>query len=85
MDINMPEMDGYSATEQIRQWETDGIIHQHIPIIAMTANALTGDEERCLEVGMDDYLAKPVKQDELLRVVKQWLDIGVLKALSETV
>jgi signal transduction histidine kinase/DNA-binding response OmpR family regulator len=83
MDINMPEMDGYSATEQIRQWETDGIIHQHIPIIAMTANALTGDEERCLEVGMDDYLAKPVKQDELLRVVKQWLDIGVLKALSE--
>jgi signal transduction histidine kinase/DNA-binding response OmpR family regulator len=85
MDINMPEMDGYSATEQIRQWETEGIIRQHMPIIAMTANALTGDEERCLDSGMDDYLAKPVKQDELLRVVKQWLDIGVLKALSEPV
>lgn len=84
MDINMPEMDGYSATEQIRQWEVEGIIRQHMPIIAMTANALSGDEERCLDSGMDDYLAKPVKQDELLRVVKQWLDIGVLKALSET-
>jgi signal transduction histidine kinase/DNA-binding response OmpR family regulator len=85
MDINMPEMDGYSATEQIRQWEVEGIIRQHMPIIAMTANALSGDEERCLDSGMDDYLAKPVKQDELLRVVKQWLDIGVLKALSEPV
>lgn len=85
MDINMPEMDGYSATEQIRQWEVEGIIRQHMPIIAMTANALSGDEERCLDSGMDDYLAKPVKQDELLRVVKQWLDIGVLKALSKPV
>ena len=85
MDINMPEMDGYSATEQIRQWEVEGIIRQHMPIIAMTANALSGDEERCLDSGMDDYLAKPVKQDELLRVVKQWLDIGVLKTLSEPI
>ncbi|WGZ95902.1 MAG: response regulator [Candidatus Thiothrix putei] len=73
MDINMPEMDGYTATRYIRKWEKEGIFKQHIPVIAMTANALKGDRERCLKMGMDDYLAKPVKQDELLKVVEQWL------------
>jgi len=73
MDINMPEMDGYTATRYIRKWQKEGIIKQHIPVIAMTANALKGDRERCLKMGMDDYLAKPVKQDELLKVVEQWL------------
>jgi len=69
----MPEMDGYTATRYIRKWEKEGILKQHIPVIAMTANALKGDRERCLKMGMDDYLAKPVKQDELLKVVEQWL------------
>ncbi len=73
MDINMPEMDGYTATRYIRKWQKEGILKQHIPVIAMTANALKGDRERCLKMGMDDYLAKPVKQEELLKVVEQWL------------
>ena len=75
MDINMPEMDGYSATEQIRQWEVEGIIRQHMPIIAMTANALSGDEERCLDSGMDDYLAKPVKQDCCVWLNNGWISV----------
>lgn len=73
MDINMPEMDGYTATRYIRKWEKEGILKQHTPIIAMTANALKGDRERCFKMGMDDYLPKPVKQDELLKIVGQWL------------
>ncbi|OQX10699.1 MAG: hybrid sensor histidine kinase/response regulator [Thiothrix lacustris] len=73
MDINMPEMDGYTATRYVRKWEKEGVLKQRTPVIAMTANALKGDRERCLKMGMDDYLAKPVKQDELLRLVAQWL------------
>jgi signal transduction histidine kinase/DNA-binding response OmpR family regulator len=74
MDIKMPEMDGYTATRYIRKWEKEGILKYHTPVIAMTANALKGDRERCMKMGMDDYLAKPVKQDELLKIVKQWLE-----------
>ncbi|QTR44507.1 response regulator [Thiothrix litoralis] len=80
MDINMPEMDGYTATRYIRKWEKDGILKYHTPVIAMTANALKGDRERCLKMGMDDYLAKPVKQDELLKIVGQWLKAPVAQA-----
>ncbi|EIJ36286.1 response regulator [Thiothrix nivea] len=74
MDINMPEMDGYTATRYIRKWEREGIIPQHTPVIAMTANALQGDRERCIKMGMDNYLPKPVKQDELLKLVRHWLE-----------
>lgn len=74
MDINMPEMDGYTATRYIRKWEQEGILLKHTPVIAMTANALKGNRERSLEMGMDDYLPKPVKQEKLLQVVNQWLD-----------
>jgi signal transduction histidine kinase/DNA-binding response OmpR family regulator len=74
MDINMPEMDGYTATRYIRKWEKEGVLRGHTPVIAMTANALKGDRERSIKVGMDDYLAKPVKQDELLQLVKQWME-----------
>ena len=73
MDINMPEMDGYTATRYVRKWENEGVLKYHIPIIAMTANALQGDRERCLGMGMDDYISKPVKQDDLLRVVRHWI------------
>ncbi len=57
MDCMMPIMDGYAATEKIRKLQTD----QHTPIVAMTANAMEGDKQRCLDAGMDDYLAKPIK------------------------
>lgn len=73
MDINMPEMDGYTATRYIRKWEKEGILKGRTPVIAMTANALKGDKEKCLSAGMDDYLPKPVKQDELLAMVEHWL------------
>lgn len=75
MDINMPEMDGYTATRYIRKWEREGILKKRTPVIAMTANALKGDREKSLSVGMDDYLAKPVKQEELLKLVSKWLTL----------
>jgi CheY-like chemotaxis protein len=66
MDCQMPEMDGFEATAAIRALE--GPVNA-IPIVAMTANAMTGDRERCLDCGMDAYIAKPVKKLELQRVV----------------
>ncbi len=70
MDCQMPEMDGFEATQHIRQ--SNGI-NEQTPIVAMTANALRGDRQRCLDAGMDDYLAKPVKFDDLRRTLASWL------------
>ncbi len=64
MDVQMPELDGISATEAILA--TDGL--SHLPIVALTAHAMRGDAERCMEVGMQDYLSKPVRANELARV-----------------
>ena len=72
MDCQMPELDGYAATKQIRQTERETNQPQ-IPIIAVTANALTGDRERCIAEGMDDYLAKPFRLRELYEVLQKWL------------
>ena len=67
MDLQMPVMDGFQATERIRQQENGSGKHQRI--VAMTANALNGDRERCLEVGMDDYISKPIRKNELFSIV----------------
>ena len=71
MDINMPVMDGLQATIAIRGRETNTA--EHVPIISMTANAMKGDREKCLEAGMDGYLAKPVKQKPLLEEIDRVL------------
>ncbi|MBV8150742.1 MAG: response regulator [Candidatus Eremiobacteraeota bacterium] len=71
MDCQLPEIDGFEATRAIRRREaTTG---RHVPIIAMTANAMEGDRETCLAAGMDDYVAKPVRLDDLRRVLEQYL------------
>lgn len=73
MDCQMPEMDGFDATREIRRLHLRSLSDGHLPVVAMTANVMSGDKERCLEVGMDDYIGKPVQRDKLEVILKKWL------------
>jgi PAS domain S-box-containing protein len=72
MDVSMPEMNGLEATARIR--EADALSGHRIPIIGVTAHALKGDRERCLEAGMDDYLSKPISPRTLMQKIEMWID-----------
>jgi CheY-like chemotaxis protein len=75
MDCQMPEMDGYEATRNIR--DNNSTVRNHkVPIIAMTANAMQGDREKCLEVGMDDYISKPIKIEKLADMIESYIQNG---------
>ncbi|NNG00683.1 MAG: response regulator [Desulfobacteraceae bacterium] len=72
MDCQMPEMDGYDATGEIRN-PTSNVLNHNVPVIAMTAHAMKGDREKCMKAGMDDYLTKPVDPKALSDMLKKWL------------
>ncbi|WP_230470390.1 response regulator [Lujinxingia vulgaris] len=72
MDIQMPRVDGFEATRQIRALEAELSTERSVPIVALTAHAMKGDRERMLREGMDDYLAKPLQPEELMRVIEKW-------------
>jgi two-component system sensor histidine kinase/response regulator len=72
MDCEMPVMDGYEATRRIRETQT-GVRNPRIPVIALTADAVSGDRAKCMEAGMDDYLAKPVDPRHLAEVLEKWI------------
>lgn len=72
MDCQMPVLDGYSATRRWREIEQERNVERRLPIVAMTANAMAGDRQKCLDAGMDDYLAKPVTRNELEQCVARW-------------
>ena len=72
MDCQMPVMDGYATTKMIRKNMQED---DHLPIIALTANAMEGDRQRCLDAGMDDYLTKPFKRDQLSAALEKWLPV----------
>jgi CheY-like chemotaxis protein len=74
MDVQMPEMDGFECTAVIREREEQ--THVHLPIIAMTAHAMKGDEARCLAAGMDGYLSKPLQPDEFFDVIERHLNVS---------
>ena len=83
MDVQMPEMDGFEATVAIREHELGR--RAHIPIVAMTAHAMKGDEERCLQAGMDAYVSKPIDGQRLLRTIDKLIAAGCAPTSSAAV
>jgi two-component system, sensor histidine kinase and response regulator len=81
MDCQMPVMDGYQATEQIRRTEPPG---RHVVIVAMTANAMQTDRERCLDAGMDDYVSKPINKSEIVAVLRRHLPASIPQPTTES-
>ncbi len=81
MDVQMPEMDGFEATRQIRQWEQEN--GGHLPIVALTAHAMKGDRDRCMEAGMDAYVSKPVRARELFETMESVLTVGRARPAPE--
>ncbi len=81
MDCQMPVLDGYEATAILRAREK--ALGTHLPVIALTANAMVGDREKCIRSGMDDYLSKPIKPDKLMALLQKWTDIDI--AVSDKV
>jgi CheY-like chemotaxis protein len=79
MDCQMPEMNGYEAAAAIRRLQGR---NRRVPIVAMTAEALTGSRERCLEAGMDDFITKPIKMDDLVQSLNNWLPRHLQSGLS---
>ncbi|MDQ5986405.1 MAG: Sensor histidine kinase RcsC [Syntrophus sp. SKADARSKE-3] len=79
MDVQMPEMDGLDATRQIRNLQSN-VLNHGIPVIAMTAHAMQGDRDRCMGVGMNDYIAKPIDPRMLAEVLERWLPADTSKA-----
>jgi len=79
MDCQMPEMDGFEATQRIRERERGS---RRLPVVAMTANAMVGDREKCLAAGMDDHIPKPVRIDQLHRTLSRWLPTGAVPPLN---
>jgi|GEM_PF-576069 len=81
MDCQMPELDGYQVTGKIRLMED--AVNLHTPIVAMTANAMMGDREKCLKAGMDDYLSKPLRAGHLKKILAGWFMLDEAKAVIE--
>ncbi len=79
MDCQMPEMDGFEATRRIRERERGS---RRLPVVAMTASAMVGDREKCLEAGMDDHIPKPVRMEVLQRTLAHWLPTGAMPPLE---
>ena len=86
MDCHMPNMDGFDATSNVREYEKQHPDKKPIPIIAVTANAMTGDRENCLAAGMNDFISKPFKKQELYDILKKWLPNSTsIKKVASTI
>jgi two-component system sensor histidine kinase/response regulator len=81
MDIQMPEMDGFEAARNIRAIEQAG--RDRTPIVAMTAHAMSGDRERCLEAGMDDHVTKPINRGDLAAAIYRHTSVGAVLSLPK--